>query len=484
MPDFRPVFYIIGALLIGLGAIMILPAMADALSGGEGWRIFLLSGAGTAAAGSLCVFAFRPKDRPAIASREAFLVTSLAWIVVCGFATLPLILGDSQLSFTDAYFEAMSGLTTTGSTVIVNLDHESPGILLWRALLQWMGGIGIIIIAVTVLPFLRVGGMQLFRTESSDKSDKIRPRVTQITGVLLVTYVVLTFLCAIFLRLAGMPSFDAVCHAMAFLATGGFSTKDASIGFYHSPAIEWISGIFMLLGGMTFVLMARLILMGDPKPLMRDEQTKWYIAIFGAFVGIMVLWQSGVNGRDLLSSLRSSFFAVSSVMTTTGAVAEDYTLWGSLPVAAMMILLFIGGCTGSTAGGIKIFRICILGSFANWQIRSLLHPHRILLPTYNQRAVSDEVVRSVISFVTFYVLAFAVLGMGVAAYGLDLVTSFSGIAQALGNVGPGLGHLIGPAGNYAALPGGAKWLMSLAMLLGRLELMTILVLFSPSFWRG
>ena len=483
MPDLRPVLYIVGSLLIGLGALMLIPAAVDIMTGFFGWPIFIISGVATSSAGGLLLFAFQPKGRTSLGTREGFLVTALSWIILCGFGSLPFILGD-RLSFTNAFFEAMSGLTTTGSTVITNLNEQAPGILLWRAILQWIGGIGIIIVAVAVLPFLRVGGMHLFRTESSDRSDKIRPRVTQIAGILLLVYVVLTFICIILLRLAGMPSFDAICHAMAILATGGFSTKDASIGFYQSPAIEWIASLFMLLGGTTFALMARLLLMRDPKPLLRDSQMRWYLLVFATFTLAMVLWQFAINQRGFADSLRASVFAVSSILTTTGLVAEDYTLWGSLPVAAMMILLFIGGCTGSTSGGIKIFRICILSSFATWQIRSLVHPHRILLPTYNHQKVSDDVVRSVISFVSFYILSFAVLGIGAAAFGLDLVTAFSGVAQALGNVGPGLGTIIGPAGNFASLPDGAKWIMSFAMLLGRLELMTLLVLFSPGFWRG
>jgi trk system potassium uptake protein TrkH len=355
---------------------------------------------------------------------------------------------------------------------------------LWRALLNWIGGIGIIVLAVMMLPYLRVGGMQLFRIESSDKSDKIRARASEVTWEIFSIYAVLTLLCAIALTVAGMPLFDAVCHAMAALATGGFSTKSASIGYFHSPAIEWVSAFFMFVGGMTFTLMARAVWHGDWRSLLRDAQTRWYVIVVLLASAALVLWQVAVNGRDGIDALRSSVFHVVSIATTTGFVAENYSIWGTFPVTLFMLLLFLGGCSGSTAGAIKVFRYCILGSFAKWQMRSLVHQHRVLLPTYNGIPVTDDIVRSVISFVVLYVLAFALLGLAVAAFNIDIVTAFSGVAQALGNVGPGLGPIIGPGGNYASLPDGAKWLLSIAMMMGRLELMTVLILFTPTFWRG
>jgi trk system potassium uptake protein TrkH len=378
----------------------------------------------------------------------------------------------------------MSGLTTTGSTVIVGLDTTSHGILLWRALLNWIGGIGIIVLAVMMLPYLRVGGMQLFRTESSDKSDKIRARASEVTWEIFSVYAVLTLLCAISLTIAGMPLFDAVCHAMAALATGGFSTKDTSVGYFHSPAIEWVAAFFMFVGGMTFTLMARAVWHGDWRSLARDAQTRWYVIVVALAATALVLWQVTVNDRDLGSAVRSSTFSVISIATTTGFVTENYTFWGTFPVTLFMLLLFMGGCTGSTAGAIKVFRYCILGSFAKWQMRSLVHQHRVLLPTYNGVPVTDDVVRSVISFVALYLLAFVLLGLAVAAFNIDILTAFSGVAQALGNIGPGLGVIIGPDGNYSSLPDGVKWLLAAAMMIGRLELMTVLILFTPTFWRG
>jgi trk system potassium uptake protein TrkH len=483
MPDFRAVLFFLGSLLAGLAVAMLLPMVADIVAGSSDWQAFLASAAVTGAAGGALFLAFRPTLQRAVSVREAFLLTALTWIVMAAFAALPLVLSEQRIGFTDAYFEAVSGLTTTGSTVLVGLAELPPGLLLWRALLQGMGGIGIIVMAVAILPALRVGGMQLFRAESSDRSEKFRPRLSEMAGSMIGVYLVLLLACIIALAIAGMSVFDAICHALPTISTGGFSTQDASIGYYRNPAVEWIIALFMLLGGMTFGLLARAA-RGDMRPLFRDVQTLWYLGYVGAAILAIALWQIVVDSRAPMEAVRSSAFNVISVATTTGFVSEDFSLWGSLPVAIFFVLFFVGGCTGSTSGAVKVFRFCILGGVASWQIRQLVHPHRVMPPTYNGRPISDEVVRSVLSFFAFYIGCFAVLSVGLSAFGLDLVTSISGVAQALGNVGPGLGPIIGPAGNFATLPDGAKWLLSAAMLLGRLELLTLLVLLSPTFWRG
>jgi trk system potassium uptake protein len=483
-PDHHSILYALGTFLSGVAALMALPALADFVTGHPNWTAFVAGMAVSSAAGGAMILAFRTKRKPVIGRREGFLLTTLTWIVICAFSALPFTLSQSPLSYTDAFFETMSGLTTTGSTVMTGLELQSHGILLWRAILQWIGGIGIIVLAVMMLPYLGVGGMQLFRTESSDKSDKIRARASEVTWEIFSIYAVLTLLCAISYTAAGMPLFDAVCHAMSTLATGGFGTLDASIGGFRNPAIEWIGALFMFAGGLTFTLMARAVWHGDWRSILRDEQSRWYVMAIAGFILVITAWQIGVNGRDLESALRSSTFNIVSIVTTTGFASEDYSLWGTLPVTLFMILLFVGGCTGSTAGAMKIFRFCILGSFAKWQIRSLMHQHRVLLPTYNGIPVTDEIVRSVISFVVLYILAFVLFGLAVSAFGIDILTAYSGVAQAMGNVGPGLGPIIGPAGNFASLPDGAKWLLAAAMMMGRLELLTALVLFTPTFWRG
>jgi trk/ktr system potassium uptake protein len=483
MPDFRAVLFIIGFLLLALAAAMLLPAAIDVLASDPDWKAFAASALATGVAGAALVLGFRQAEPPQLRAREGFLLVTASWIVMAGFATLPLMLTRAGLTFTDAYFESMSGLTTTGATVMPNLDGRPMGVLLWRALLHWIGGIGIIVIAVTVLPVLRIGGMQLFRMESSDRSEKIRPRVSQVSGVLISVYVTLTTVCAVALVIAGMPAFDAVCHAMATLATGGFSTHDASVGYFHNPAVEWILTFFMAIAGMAFVLLARAV-HGDFTWLWHDDQTRWYLVCILVFVIGMTLWQWEGNDRPFGEALRSSSFNVVSIITTTGFASEDYLLWGSMPMVMFMVLLFLGACTGSTSGGIKFFRICVVGAVARSQIRHLIHPHGVSLPFYNGLPVSDEVVRSVLSFIVFYIAAFAVISIAVSAFGLDLVASMSGVAQAISNVGPGLTPEIGPVGNFANLADGAKWLLSLAMLLGRLELLTVLVLLSRTYWRG
>ncbi len=483
-PDHRSVFYALGTFLSGIAVVMLLPALADYAAGHSNWTGFIAGTAISGGAGGAMILAFRTNRKPVIGRREGFLLTSLTWIVMCAFAALPFALSDAGLSYTDAFFEAMSGLTTTGSTVMTGLDTQSHGILLWRAMLQWMGGIGIIVLAVMMLPFLGVGGMQLFRTEFSEKVDKIRARAVDVTWEIFSIYAVLTVICAVLLTLAGMPLFDAVCHGMTTVATAGFSTKDASIGYYQEPMIQWIVTVFMFIGGLAIMLLARLVWHGDWRSLLRDEQVHWYAITMGSVIVLVTLWQFGVNDRDFESALRSSAFNVVSILTTTGFATEDYSGWGTLPLTLFMILLFVGGCTGSTAGGMKMFRFCILGSFAKWQIRSLVHRNRVLLPTYNRTPVTEEIIRSVIGFVVLYIFTFVILGLAIAAFEIDILTAYSAAAQALGNVGPGLGPIIGPAGNYASLPEGVKWLLAFGMMIGRLELLTVMVVFTPTFWRG
>jgi trk system potassium uptake protein TrkH len=480
--DLRPVLFVLGILLATLAGAMLVPAIVDAAHGGPDWSVFVLSAGVTLFVGIGLFLANRTARESVLNLRQAFLLTSLTWGVTCCFASVPFMLSELQLSFTDAFFESVSGITTTGSTIIADLDAASPGILLWRALLQWMGGIGIIAMAVAILPILQVGGMQIFRMESSDKSEKIKPRIQQIAGAVLKLYLALTVACIFALLALGMSVFDAVCHAMSAVSTAGFSTEDASIGHYRSAGIEWTVVLFMFLGGATFVGMAQ-VAQGAPRALLADSQFRWYCTYIAAFVALVTLWQVASQGRELSDALRSSAFNVVSIATTTGFVSEDYTLWGPLPVAAMFFITFVGGCTGSTAGGLKVFRFCILGSVAGKQLRQLVHPHAVALPSFNRRPISDDVVRSVLGFFCLYGMSFALLTLGLAACGLDLVTSTSSAAQALGNVGPGLGQIVGPAGTFAPLPVAAKWLLSAGMLLGRLELLTVLVLFTPRFWR-
>ncbi|WP_374444129.1 TrkH family potassium uptake protein [Stella sp.] len=482
MPALRPVLHIIGLLLGIVAAAMTLPALLDWADGSDGWRAFAASAAATLFVGGGLMLACQPERRVDLTVRQTFVLTGASWVLICGFAALPFVFGASRLSYSAAYFEAMSGLTTTGSTVIVGLDRMPRGILLWRALLHMLGGVGIVVMAVAILPFLRIGGMQLFRTESSDRSDKLLPRVSQMASAIVVVYFVLVGVCLALLWAVGMHFFDALCHTLATISTGGFSTYDASVGQFRSPAVEVVITVFMLLGGTTLSLFIRFA-RGDFRPLRLDTQLHWYFGIFLAFSAAIALWQVVVNGALPLDAIRVSAFTVASILTTTGFATEDYSLWGAFPVACIFFLTFLGGMTGSTSGGIKIFRLQVFYSVAKVQIDRLMQPHRVILPLFNGKAVAEPIVFSVLAFLTLYGMSFGLISLGLGLFGLDLVTALSGAATALGNVGPGLGEVIGPAGNFSTIPDGALWILSFGMLLGRLELLTVFVLFTPAFWR-
>ena len=461
---------------------MVLPALVDAAAGNPDWAVFATTAALTLFVGVSLLIANRG-PRFDMQVREAFLLTTIAWIVAAGAGALPIAFSGLGLSFTDAYFEAMSGITTTGSTVIVGLDSAPPGILLWRSLLQMLGGIGFMVLAVAVLPFLKVGGMQLFRMEFSDKSEKVLPRAAQVASSIAAIYFALIAIDATLLWLAGMTGFEAVCHAMTTLATGGYSTSDGSIGHFHSVSIEVITTVFMLLGGMPFVLYLEFI-RGRPWRLAEDSQVRGFLGIYAASVTVLALWQWLGGQEPLGKAIRETTFTVASIITTTGFVTADYQMWGAFAMFVVLCLTVVGACTGATAGGIKVYRLEVLYQTVKAQIRRLIQPHGLFEPHYGRKPLPEAVVNSVLGFFFLYTMTFAVLSLALGAMGLDFLTTVSGVATAMGNVGPGLGAIIGPEGNFATVPDGAKWLLSLGMLLGRLELFTVVVLLLPAFWRG
>lgn len=481
MLDVRPVLFVIGIIVTIVGAAMVLPALTDIVSGHEDWQVFVASAAITLFVGGALILTNRVRT-PRFTLRHMFLLTTLTWIVVAAFGALPFAFSRMNLGLADAYFESMSGLTTTGSTVIVGLDHAPPGILLWRGLLQLMGGVGIVAIAIAVLPALRIGGMQLFRLESSDKSDKVLPRATQIVAGIGVIYAVLNIACAMLYMAGGMSAFDAVIHAMTTVSTGGFANYDASFGIYDSAFIDTVGMFFMLLGGMTFVLFLR-VAQGDWRALWGDTQTRWFLAIALGVSLALTAWLSLINGMAPAHALRLASFNAVSILTTTGLVSGDYSLWGTFPVVLLFLCTFVGGCSGSTTGGIKIFRFQMLYEIGRAHIHQALQPSGVFVPKYNRRQITEAVTQSLLAFLFLYFLTFGVVAVALGATGLDLVTAISGAATALSNVGPGLGDIIGPAGSFAPLPDTAKWILSAAMLMGRLELMTIFVLLSRAFWR-
>ncbi len=461
---------------------MLLPALVDAASHNPDWVVFLASATVTIFIGISLILTNRSGSSE-INVRQAFLLTTLSWVVTAAFGALPFVFSDLGLTYTDAFFESMSGVTTTGSTVIVGLDHAPPGILLWRALLQWMGGIGIIVMAVAVLPMLQVGGMQLFRMESSDTSEKILPRAAQFAGAIGFLYVLMTITCAIALWIAGMSAFEGLAHAMTTIATGGFSTSDQSVGHFDSAAIDYIIIFFMLMGSLPFVLFLQ-ALRGQHKPLLQDTQVQWFLVMAAGAVGGMALWRWHSGDSGFADTFRDSAFNVVSILTGTGFSTTDYHQWGGAAVPAFFFLMFIGGCAGSTSCGVKVFRLQVLYAAINAQMQQLLRPHGVFIPRYNRKPIPETVISSVMSFFFLFAVCYAGLAIGLGALGLDFISAVSGAGTAIANVGPALGNTIGPAGTFSDLPMGAKWLLSFGMLLGRLELFTVLVLFSPRFWRA
>jgi trk system potassium uptake protein TrkH len=385
-------------------------------------------------------------------------------------------------SFTNAFFESMSGLTTTGATVIVGLDAAPPGILLWRALLQWLGGIGIIGVAIAILPALGVGGMQLFRTESSDRSEKVMPRAREIATAIVLIYAGLTMLCGVAYWLVGMTPFEALAHALTTVSTAGFSTSDSSMGHWNSPALHWLATLFMLSGAIPFVLYIRLF--QGQRDALRDSQVWVLLGFLALVITCLATWLVLTGRYGAADALRYAAFNVVSVVTTTGYATTDYGLWGNVAVGVFFGLMFVGGCTGSTSGGMKIFRFEVMARMLRSHFLRLLYPRGVFARVYAGRPLPDDVVASVVVFFSLYFTCYSALTIALMAFDLDFLTSASAAATSLSNVGPGLGPIIGPAGNFSTLPDASKWLLSFGMLLGRLELFSILILFVPQFWRG
>lgn len=481
MSDYRPTLFVIGILLTTLAIAMLLPAVADAVSLHSDWQVFLISSIVTLFVGVILILSNRV-DKFEFELHQAFLLTTLSWVVITAFAALPFMFSELQLSYSDSFFEAMSGITTTGSTIIGNLEAIPPGILLWRAVLQWLGGVGIIVMAVAILPLLQVGGMQLFRMESSDSSEKILPSAAQIASAISIVYFVFTILCAFCYWFAGMKGFDAIAHSMTTIATGGFSTKDASIGAFDNVYIDVTAITFMIIGSLPFVLYLKMMRVSLFE-IFKDSQVRWFFYVVLSAVIFVWIWQSIQGDTSIWQALRFSAFNVVSIVTGTGYATAEYDTWGGYPLVLFFLLMFIGGCAGSTTCGIKIFRFQVLYATANAQIRRLLQPRSVVIAYYEGKPIPENVPSSVLSFFFVFMLSFALLSLALSFVGLDFITAISGAATAMANVGPGLGEVIGPGGNFETLPDVAKWLLSAGMLLGRLELFTVLILFVPAFWR-
>ncbi len=467
--------------MMGLAVLMLLPCIVALQTGSPDLKPFLIS-EGITIAAAILLMVLRGRGSPTLRIREMFLLTNLAWLMVCAFGALPFILSHTVGSFTDAVFESVSGVTTTGATVLSGLDTLPRDILLWRSIMQWIGGLGIIALGAAVLPFLRIGGMRLFRTESSDLSDKALPRTRRILSQLLLIYVAISTACALSYWFGGMDPFDAINHAMTTVSTGGFSTHDRSIAYFDSSTIEVIAMIFMLLAAVPFMLYLPL-LFGNAAQLLKDGQVHSMLIMYGGVAAVCLAWLVATEQFGAGLALREAIFGVLSIATTTGYVSADYTTWGSFAVVLFFFLTFVGGCSGSTSGGIKIFRFKIAFVMLHETMQRLLHPRATFARSLHNQELNDEIMASVMAFALTFAVTVGIAATVLAALGNDFITSFSAAATATANVGPGIGDVVGPSQNFAALSDPSKWVVCAAMLLGRLEIFTVLILLTPSFWR-
>ena len=479
MTNYKTVFFTLGILQIILGIFMLIPIIVQFFFS-ELDSSFLGASIVTIIFGILFSLSNLDHDKK-LNLQQAFLLTALSWLNIAIFGSLPFVFSSVNFSFTNAFFESMSGITTTGSTIISNLEIMPKGILLWRAILQWLGGIGIIVMAITLMPIMNVGGMQLFKISNNDTSEKILPKSKEIALRLIYIYSILTFLCAVSYKILGMNIFDSITHSMTTIATGGFSNYNDSIGFFDSFSIEISAMIFIILGSLPFITYIK-FLSGDKKIFFSDIQIKSFLKIILLSIIILSIYMM-INDTAQLN-LRSILFNVISILTGTGYVNAQFDNWGGFPLVLFIGLMFIGGCAGSTTCGVKIFRIQILYSFISNQLKKIIYPKGVFILKYNYQPIDQKFIASIISFIYMYLIIFFIITALLSLSGLDFITSISGAATSISNVGPGLGSIIGPNGNFSSLPDVSKWILSMGMILGRLELFAILVLFLPSFWRN
>ena len=479
MSNYKTVFFTLGILQIILGVSMFIPIIVQFFYS-ELDSSFFGSSIVTIIFGTLFFLTNLDHDKK-LNLQQAFLLTALSWISIAIFGSLPFVFSSIELSITDSFFESMSGITTTGSTIISDLENAPKGLLLWRAILQWLGGIGIIVMAITLMPIMNVGGMQLFKISSNDSSEKILPKSKEIALRLIYIYSGLTGLCAITYWIFGMGKFDSLTHSMTTIATGGFSNYNESIGYFNSLPIEISSMFFIILGSIPFIAYIKFI-SGNKKIFLNDIQIKTFLKIIIFTVIILSIYLLFSNHENF--SLRSIFFNTISILSGTGYVNAEFDSWGSFPITLFLALMFIGGCAGSTACGVKIFRIQILYLFILNQLKKIIYPKGVFVIKYGQSAVDEKFIASIISFIYFYIVIFFILTTLLSLTGLDFITAISGAATSISNVGPGLGPIIGPNGDFSSLPDLSKWILTVGMILGRLELFAILVLFLPSFWKN
>jgi trk system potassium uptake protein TrkH len=476
------VLFFAGVTVCFFGMVMLVPAAIDIVDGNEDAEVFMACAFISLFSGSCLAIANR-RAYYGMELREVILAVPATWLAIAAFGSLPLMFSQYQLSFTDAFFESMSGLTATGATVITGLDAAPRGLLMWRFMIVWFGGFGVMTLAVLVLPFLRIGGLQMFTIDLSAQAGKFLPRMIDVVVRIGLVYVALTIACAVAFRFCGMNAFDAIGHAMSAIATGGFSSHDAGIGFFKSSSVEWTASVFMLLGAMPFVLHFQALRQG-PRVLFGDTQVRLFLLIVAAMSLSVAIWRFVRDDLFWLDSLREAVFNVVSIISTTGFTSQDFSLWGGYPLLVLLVAMLAGGCTGSTAGGVKMFRIAVLLQTVRAQVHRQIYPRGTFVVSYNNREVPESVRQGVVNYFFVYLTTFFLVALALAFTGLTLEESLSASATALGGVGPGFGPVIGPCCNYGPIPSEAKWILTGAMLAGRLEILTLLIPLTRTFWRG
>ena len=475
---------LVGTVLCILGTAMLLPAGFDIADNDPGWRGFVAASCLTLFVGGALMLATRGSFSR-LGSREAVLAAILTWVAASLCGALPFMLAGQPMDFTDAVFETVSGLTATGSSVFVGLDQAPRGILAWRFLLIWLGGFGLVTFAVLFLPFLRVGGLQLFMFDLSARPGKFLPRLGQVIAMIAAVYLAITVLCAVSFDLAGMSSFDALGHAMAAVATGGFSSHDSGFAHWDSPLLEYIASLFMLLSAMPFFLYLHL-LRGDWRPLVTESQVRLFVVLVAAGILLFAAWRISEHGVAPLQAMREATFNVISIVTTTGftSTSQDFSQWGGFAGVILVMAMLLGGCTGSTAGGIKMFRLHILLQTVRAQLAAQIYPSGSFPARYNGRTVPESVRAGAVSYFFVYLASAASLSLALSIAGLDFAEAVSAAATSLGGVGPALGPRIGPCCTFEVVSDSAKWLLILGMLAGRLEILILIMPLTRLFWRG
>ena len=482
MIDFRPVGYVIGMLLGLLGASMVFPLLVDIVEGRGPSPVLMHCGILTALFGSLLAMGCSTGVKQGLSIQQTFLLTTGVWVALPLFGALPFVFGATEARYVDAFFEAMSGLTTTGSTVFTGLEDLPKGLLLWRGILQWLGGIGIIVVAMVFLPELRVGGMQIFKAEAFDTLGKILPRATTISIQISIIYIAITMACTLAYFAVGLSAFDATVHAMTTVATGGFSNYDRSFAAFSSAA-EYVAVVFMILAALPFVRYVQLI-NGQKTALLQDRQIRGFLIGLGLIALTSWIVLTSQSNMPAATALRKALFNITSIISGTGYTSADYMQWGGFMVTLFFLVGLIGGCAGSTSCSIKIFRYQLAFASISTQLRRIRSPNGVFQPRYDGRKVDEDVLTSVMSFFMLFMVTLAVVATLLGLTGLDFITSLSAASAALANIGPGLGDQIGPAGNFAGLNDASKWILSIAMLIGRLELLAVYTLLTLKFWRA